>query len=50
MYVTCKCLNVSIKTRSSEFKNFNKDDIELSPIERANDFFKEVFIIIIIIY
>lgn len=41
MYVTCKCLNVSIKTRSSEFKNFNKDDIELSPLERANDFFKE---------
>ncbi|KAF7991441.1 hypothetical protein HCN44_008753 [Aphidius gifuensis] len=41
MYVTCKCLNVSIKTRSSEFKNFNEDDIELSPIERANEFFKE---------
>lgn len=41
MYVTCKCLNVWIKTQGNEFKNLNEDDVELSKLERADSFFKE---------
>lgn len=42
MFITCKCLNVSIRTRGAELKGVKEDDIELSPVERADGFFREV--------
>lgn len=39
MHVTCKCLNVSIKSRSAELQQVN---VELTDLERADAFFREV--------
>jgi len=39
MHVTCKCLNVSIKSRSAELQRVN---VELTDLERADAFFHEV--------
>ncbi|XP_011704657.1 PREDICTED: uncharacterized protein LOC105459964 isoform X1 [Wasmannia auropunctata] len=38
MHVTCKCLNVSIKSRSAELQRVN---VELTDVERADAFFRE---------
>ncbi|KYM78135.1 hypothetical protein ALC53_11424 [Atta colombica] len=38
MHVTCKCLNVSIKSRSTELQQVN---VELTDLERADAFFRE---------
>ncbi|XP_011867724.1 PREDICTED: uncharacterized protein LOC105561938 [Vollenhovia emeryi] len=38
MHVTCKCLNVSIKSRSAELQQIN---VELTDLERADAFFRE---------
>ena len=42
MFITCKCLNVSIRTRGSNLKDVNDDNIELSPVESSDGFFHEV--------
>ena len=44
MHVTCKCLNVSIKTKGNELHNVNVDDIELDVNEQAHTFFSNVSI------
>ncbi|XP_043269197.1 uncharacterized protein PRAS40 [Venturia canescens] len=41
MYITCKCLNVSIRTRGNELKDVKDDDLEINPAERAAGFFNE---------
>ncbi|KYN02497.1 PREDICTED: uncharacterized protein LOC108774221 [Cyphomyrmex costatus] len=38
MHVTCKCLNVSIKSRSAELQQVN---VELTDVERTDAFFRE---------
>ncbi|XP_071561024.1 uncharacterized protein [Temnothorax nylanderi] len=38
MHITCKCLNVSIKSRSAELQRIN---VELTDLERADAFFRE---------
>ncbi|XP_008208814.1 lobe protein isoform X1 [Nasonia vitripennis] len=39
MYATCRCLNVSIKTKGNELQNVNIDTLELSASEHADVFF-----------
>ncbi|XP_012280046.1 uncharacterized protein LOC105699535 isoform X2 [Orussus abietinus] len=41
MYAACKCLNVSIRSRSTELQRIDVEDMELTPMERANPFFSE---------
>lgn len=42
MYLTCKCLNVSVKTRGDELKEFNGNIInDLANLDCFCDFFKE---------
>lgn len=41
MHVTCKCLNVSIRSKGNELKKVQIDDIELTAHERADAFFRE---------
>ncbi|XP_024892781.1 uncharacterized protein LOC112468177 isoform X2 [Temnothorax curvispinosus] len=38
MHITCKCLNVSIKSRSADVQRIN---VELTDLERADAFFRE---------
>lgn len=40
MHVACKCLNVSIRSRSAELQPVDIDGIELTDLERADDFFR----------
>ncbi|KAJ8667669.1 hypothetical protein QAD02_009332 [Eretmocerus hayati] len=40
MFITCKCLNVSIKTKTSDLNTMNIDDIDLTKEEKADIFFK----------
>lgn len=42
MHITCKCLNVSIKSRGTELQKVNIDDIELTPEEQSDGFFQQV--------
>ncbi|XP_012224788.1 uncharacterized protein PRAS40 [Linepithema humile] len=41
MHVTCKCLNVSIRSRNAELQRVNIDSIELTDLERTDAFFRE---------
>ncbi|CAD1480628.1 unnamed protein product [Heterotrigona itama] len=41
MHITCKCLNVSIKSRGTELQKVNIDDIELTPEEQNDGFFQQ---------
>ncbi|KAF3423136.1 hypothetical protein E2986_00660 [Frieseomelitta varia] len=41
MHITCKCLNVSIKSRGTELQKINIDDIELTPEEQNDGFFQQ---------
>lgn len=41
MHLTCKCLNVSIKTRGNELKQFKINDEILTDIEKLDEFFQE---------
>lgn len=41
MHTACKCLNVSIKSRGTELQKVNIDDLELTPNEYADNFFRE---------
>ncbi|XP_024940672.1 uncharacterized protein LOC107267567 isoform X2 [Cephus cinctus] len=42
MHVACKCLNVFIKCRDNELRRVNLEDLELTALERADTFFREV--------
>lgn len=42
MHITCKCLNVSIKSRGTELQKFNINDIELTLEEQNDSFFHQV--------
>lgn len=42
MHATCKCLNVSIRSKGNELKRLPIDEIELTDHERADAFFREV--------
>ncbi|XP_076249303.1 proline-rich Akt substrate 40 kDa [Calliopsis andreniformis] len=41
MHIVCKCLNVSIKSRGTELQKVNIDNIEVSPQERTDGFFRQ---------
>ncbi|XP_011637217.1 uncharacterized protein LOC105427247 isoform X2 [Pogonomyrmex barbatus] len=41
MHVTCKCLNVSIRSRSTELQRIDIANVELTDLERADVFFRE---------
>ncbi|KZC09239.1 PREDICTED: uncharacterized protein LOC107187534 [Dufourea novaeangliae] len=41
MHIVCKCLNVSIKSRGTELQKVNIDDIELTPQEQTDGFFRQ---------
>ncbi|XP_050459296.1 uncharacterized protein LOC126855558 isoform X2 [Cataglyphis hispanica] len=41
MHITCKCLNVSIRSRSTELQRLNIDNVEMTDLERADAFFRE---------
>ncbi|CAK9825168.1 hypothetical protein ANTRET_LOCUS3233 [Anthophora retusa] len=41
MYIACKCLNVSIKSRGTELQKVNINDIELTPEEQNDGFFHQ---------
>nr|XP_012137105.1 PREDICTED: uncharacterized protein LOC100878885 isoform X2 [Megachile rotundata] len=41
MHIACKCLNVSIKSRGTELQKVNINDIELSPEEQNDSFFRQ---------
>ncbi|XP_032687284.1 uncharacterized protein LOC116851708 isoform X2 [Odontomachus brunneus] len=42
MHITCKCLNVSIRSKSSELQPVDIEKFELTELERADDFFREI--------
>ncbi|XP_014480457.1 PREDICTED: uncharacterized protein LOC106747449 isoform X1 [Dinoponera quadriceps] len=42
MHITCKCLNVSIRSKGSELQPIDVDKFELTELEYADDFFREV--------
>ncbi|KAM0734194.1 hypothetical protein ACS0PU_011665 [Formica fusca] len=41
MHITCKCLNVSIRSRSTELQRLNIDNVEMTDLERTDAFFRE---------
>ncbi|XP_035721729.1 uncharacterized protein LOC118441439 isoform X2 [Vespa mandarinia] len=41
MHATCKCLNISIRSKGNELKKLPIDEIELTDHERADAFFRE---------
>jgi hypothetical protein len=42
MLITCKCLNVSINTKTSNIQNVDVSNLGLSPEELGDSFFQEV--------
>jgi hypothetical protein len=42
MLITCKCLNVSIHTKSSNIQNVDISNLGLSSSELSDSFFQEV--------
>lgn len=39
MHIACKCLNISIRSRAAELQPIDVENVELTDLERADDFF-----------